>query len=223
MCAGSRTARLRCAFDGSEEPKEKAEKGVTETCRREDEEERRKASGRERSGALQCSPTPANSCVCSVYLWGRPDDIPSRIKEQASPQYTILKDKNLLVRILRSEEFRRGWSQSWRGMWLLMVFTCTGRRALACGGAAGSPGCQAELWWTFPQEGVFCLGEREDDHLAYLGACGASAALTVTPPTPCQSVPEQDTGGWMPSISGVAEIALLTWLSYQMCLPCFQS
>lgn len=60
MCAGSRTARPRCAFDGSEEPKEKAEKrhkGVTEACRREDEEERRKASGRERSGALQCSPT----------------------------------------------------------------------------------------------------------------------------------------------------------------------
>lgn len=105
-----------------------------------------------------------------------------------------------------------------------MVFTCTGRRALACvGGAAGSPGCQAELWWTFPQEGVFCLGERQDDHLAYLGACGASAALTVSSPTPCQSVPEQDTGGWIPSISGVAEIALLTWLSYQMCLPCFQS
>lgn len=60
MCAGSKTARPHCAFDGSEELKEKAEKrhkGVTETCRREDEEERRKASGRERSGALQCSPT----------------------------------------------------------------------------------------------------------------------------------------------------------------------
>lgn len=55
------------------------------------------------------------------------------------------------------------------------------------------------------------------------GACGASAALTVSSPTPCQSVPEQDTGDWIPSISGVAEIALLTWLSYQMCLPCFQS
>lgn len=71
ICAGSRIARLRCAFDGSKEPEEKAEKrhkGVTETCRRKDEEERRKTLGRERSGALQCSPTPANLRVCTVYL-----------------------------------------------------------------------------------------------------------------------------------------------------------
>lgn len=76
-------ARPHCAFDGSEELKEKAEKrhkGVTETCRREDEEERRKASGRERRGVVHCSVHPPSQLVCllSILVRALPDDIPSR-------------------------------------------------------------------------------------------------------------------------------------------------
>lgn len=65
--------------------------------------------------------------------------------------------------------------QEWT--WLSKVLTCVGLQTLMC---VGAPGWQAEFCWTFPQEGVFCLGEREDSHLAPSGACGASAALTIS-------------------------------------------
>lgn len=42
-------------------------------------------------------------------------------------------------------------------------------------------GRQAER--PFPQEGVPCLGERRGCHLGPSGACGASAALTMSPET----------------------------------------
>lgn len=113
------------------------------------------------SGAMQCwAPHPRHMHACLQYLWGSSTFIQQVINKIRCETW------------ISESVFRLGC----KFYTLSEVLTCVGTQTLAC---VGAPGWQAELWWTLPQEGVFCLGEREDDHLAPPGACGASAALTI--------------------------------------------